>query len=58
MSRPAAVCSVHTCYHFDDHYVPDDLVASLVGGVDLSEKGTVSPLQLSSRAVKEMLHFC
>lgn len=35
----AAVCSIHTCHHFDDEYVPDYLVAPLVGGVDLSEKG-------------------
>lgn len=31
--------SIHTCYHFEYQYVPDDLIASLVGGVDLSEKG-------------------
>lgn len=40
----AAVCSIHTCHHFDDEYVPDYLVAPLVGGVDLSEKGAIFKL--------------
>lgn len=41
VSTHTAECSIHTCYHFDYQYVPDDLIASLVGGVDLSEKGEV-----------------
>lgn len=36
-----AQCSIHTCNHFDYQYVSDYLIALLVGGVDLSEKGDV-----------------
>lgn len=41
VSPHTAECSIHTCYHFNYQYVPDYLIASLVGGVDLSEKGEV-----------------